>query len=62
MVISDEVIAQDGAAHRRACGYSRAWAVQVILHGGEPLLAGRGRLRQIITELRAALAGVATST
>ena len=33
-------------------------AVQVILHGGEPLLAGPARLRRIITTLRAALDGV----
>ena len=28
--------------------------VQVVLHGGEPLLAGQARLRRIITELRRA--------
>ena len=33
-------------------------AVQVILHGGEPLLAGVDRMRRIITELRSALRGV----
>ena len=33
-------------------------AVQVILHGGEPLLAGRARLRRIIAELRSALDGI----
>ena len=33
-------------------------SVQVVLHGGEPLLAGPARLRRVITELRSALAGV----
>ena len=32
--------------------------VQVVLHGGEPLLAGRARLRQIATELHGALRGI----
>ena len=32
--------------------------VQVVLHGGEPLLAGHARLRRVITELRQALDGV----
>ena len=52
MVISDEVAAQ--AARRIAEHAAAHWlpVVQVILHGGEPLLAGRARLRRIISELR----------
>jgi uncharacterized protein len=33
-------------------------SVQVVLHGGEPLLAGRATLGQIATELRSALRGI----
>ena len=58
MVISPEVTAQ---AARRLAEHAAAHslpAVQVILHGGEPLLAGPARLRQIITTLRAGLDGV----
>ncbi len=58
MVISQEVTAQ---AARRIADHAAAHslsAVQVILHGGEPLLAGPARLRRIITTLEAALAGV----
>jgi uncharacterized protein len=58
MVISEEVTAQAGrriAEHAAAHSLS---AVQVILHGGEPLLAGPARLRRIITTLRTALDGV----
>jgi uncharacterized protein len=36
----------------------RLSAVQVILHGGEPLLARPPRLRQVISELQSALGGV----
>jgi uncharacterized protein len=55
MVISEEVTAQ---AARRIAEHAAAHslrAVQVILHGGEPLLAGPARLRRIITTLRTAL-------
>ena len=58
MVISPEVTAQ---AARRIADHAAAHslpAIQVILHGGEPLLAGPARLRQIITTFRAALDGV----
>ena len=54
MVISDEVTAQ---AARRIADHAAAHAlpaVQIILHGGEPLLAGPARLRRIITALRSA--------
>jgi uncharacterized protein len=44
-------IAEHAAAHRLP-------AVQVVLHGGEPLLVGQAGLRRIITELRSALHGV----
>ena len=56
-VIADEVIAQ---AARRIAEHAAAHAlpeVRVVLHGGEPLLAGRDGLRHIITELRGALDG-----
>jgi uncharacterized protein len=57
-VISDEVVsraAQRIAEHAAAHGVE---GVQVVLHGGEPLLAGPARLRRVITGLRAALRGV----
>jgi uncharacterized protein len=57
MAISDEAVAQTAqriAEHARAHGLD---TVHVILHGGEPLLAGRARLRRVVTELRSALAG-----
>ncbi|MEH0532509.1 FxsB family radical SAM/SPASM domain protein [Streptomyces stelliscabiei] len=47
-----ERIAEHAAAHRLT-------RVHVVLHGGEPLLAGRERLRGYARELRAALDGVA---
>lgn len=43
--------------HVRAHGLSE---VRVILHGGEPLLAGRERLSTLIADLKAALAGHCT--
>ncbi|MBP5862667.1 FxsB family radical SAM/SPASM domain protein [Streptomyces sp. LBUM 1478] len=43
------------AEHAKTHGLT---AVHVVLHGGEPLLAGRARLRAAATELRAALDGV----
>jgi uncharacterized protein len=58
MVISDEVVtrtAQRIAEHARAHGLN---TVQVVLHGGEPLLAGRARLERIITILQALLGEV----
>src|SRR5215470_5668994 len=57
-VISDEVVtraAQRIAEHAAAHGLE---GVQVVLHGGEPLLAGPARLRRVITALQAALRGV----
>jgi uncharacterized protein len=58
MAIPDEVITQSA---RRIAEYARAnrlGTVQIVLHGGEPLLAGRPRLHRIATELRSALGGV----
>ena len=58
MVISDEVAQQTA---QRIVEHARRHAlriVQVVLHGGEPLLAGRSRLERIITALRAATDGV----
>ena len=58
MAISDAVISQAAqriADHATAHGLG---TVQVVLHGGEPLLAGRARLRRVATELHAALRGV----
>ena len=45
-------IAEHAEAHR-------LHRVRVVLHGGEPLLAGRDRLRLVARELRSALSGVA---
>lgn len=57
-VPSDRVIAQ--TAHRIAehAAAHAVPAVQVIMHGGEPLLAGRDRLGRIIAEVQSALHGV----
>ena len=58
VVISDAVAAQAAmriAEHARAHSLS---SVQVVLHGGEPLLAGRDRLERVVTALRAATDGV----
>jgi uncharacterized protein len=58
MVLSGDVAAQAAqriAEHARAHGLK---TVQVVLHGGEPLLAGRARLEQVIGALRAATHGV----
>ena len=58
MAISDETIAwtaQRIAEHAKA---HQLPAVQVVLHGGEPLLAGPPRLQLVAQTLRSALAGV----
>ncbi|MEU9203575.1 radical SAM/SPASM protein FxsB, inactivated metallohydrolase extension form [Streptomyces sp. NPDC048332] len=57
--ISDDVIFQTA---QRLAEHAKAYAlpsVSVILHGGEPLLAGPARLRRICEELTAAFDGVA---
>ena len=58
MTMSDETI--DWTARRIAehAKDHQLAAVHVVLHGGEPLLAGPARLRQVAGTLRAALAGV----
>src|SRR5437899_975110 len=56
-VISDDAAARAAA---RIAEHARAHTlslVQVVLHGGEPLLAGRDRLERIITALRGAAEG-----
>jgi uncharacterized protein len=55
MVISDGVVSQAAQRIGEHAGAHRLPAVQVVLHGGEPLLAGRARLRRIALELRSAL-------
>ncbi|MDX3617828.1 MULTISPECIES: FxsB family cyclophane-forming radical SAM/SPASM peptide maturase [Streptomyces] len=57
-VVSDEVLrttAERIAEHAKS---HELTAVHVVLHGGEPLLAGRTRLRRAAAELTAALGGV----
>ena len=59
MAMSDEVISRTA---QRIADHAAAHAldtVQVVLHGGEPLLAGQARLRRIVTELQGALRGIA---
>src|SRR5216684_3209943 len=58
MVMPDAVISRAARRIGEHAGAHSLSAVQVILHGGEPLLAGPERLRRIVTELEAALAGV----
>jgi uncharacterized protein len=55
--ISDEVIAQTARRIAEHASVHRLSTVYVVLHGGEPLLAGRARLRRVVTELQSALAG-----
>jgi uncharacterized protein len=57
MTMSDEVIAQ--AAQRIAdhAADHHVDDVQVVLHGGEPLLVGLSRMRTIISQLHSAMAG-----
>ncbi|MFI5620010.1 radical SAM/SPASM protein FxsBH, inactivated beta-hydroxylase extension form [Streptomyces sp. NPDC051567] len=58
-VISPEVVSRTAS---RLAEHARAHAlpsVTVILHGGEPLLAGPGRLRLVCEEFTRALAGTA---
>lgn len=57
MAISDEVVARTAQRIAEHAASHRLPAVQVVLHGGEPLLAGPARLRTVATELRAALRG-----
>jgi len=52
------VIARTAERIAEHAGSHALETVQVVLHGGEPLLAGHARLRRVATELHAALAGV----
>src|SRR5262249_22646850 len=59
MVMSDEVISRTAQRIAEHANSHELDGVQVVLHGGEPLLAGRAKLRRIATELQSALAGIA---
>jgi uncharacterized protein len=58
LAISGEVISWTARRIAEHAASHRLGTVQVVLHGGEPLLAGPAKLRQIATELRSALRGV----
>ncbi len=58
LAISDEVISQTARRIAEHAKSHRLDSVQVVLHGGEPLLAGRARLRRVVIELENALHGV----
>jgi uncharacterized protein len=53
--ISDETVSQTAERIAEHARLHELPAVQVVLHGGEPLLAGPARLRKIATGLRSAL-------
>jgi len=55
MAIPDAVVAQTAQRIAEHAVAHELPAVQVVLHGGEPLLAGPARMRRLITEFRAAL-------
>src|SRR5258708_1147035 len=58
MAISDRGIAQTAQRIAEHAGSHQLGTVQVILHGGEALVGGPGRLRRVATELRSSLRGV----
>jgi uncharacterized protein len=58
MAIPDEVISRTAQRIAEHAASHALRSVQVVLHGGEPLLAGRARLRRVVTELHAALRDV----
>jgi uncharacterized protein len=58
LTMSDEVISQAARRIAEHAASHRLSSVQVVLHGGEPLLAGRARLERIATRLRSAVDGV----
>lgn len=60
VTISDQVIVRTAERIAEHAASHKLPSVQVILHGGEPLLAGRPRLRRVITELETALQGVSS--
>jgi uncharacterized protein len=57
-VMSDEVITQAAARIAEHAAAHRLSVVHAVLHGGEPLLAGPGRLGRVAAELRSALTGI----
>ncbi|MFD6533591.1 radical SAM/SPASM protein FxsBH, inactivated beta-hydroxylase extension form [Streptomyces sp. NPDC060184] len=57
--ISDQVIQRTAQRLAEHAGTHALPSVSVILHGGEPLLAGPARLRRVCEEFGSALAGVA---
>ncbi|MFC9425189.1 radical SAM/SPASM protein FxsBH, inactivated beta-hydroxylase extension form [Streptomyces sp. NPDC056987] len=57
--ISDEAISRTALRLAEHAATHALPSVSVILHGGEPLLAGPARLRRVCEELTAALDGVA---
>jgi uncharacterized protein len=58
LAMPGEVISQTARRIAEHAKEHRLDAVQVVLHGGEPLLAGPARLRHVVTELETALRGV----
>ena len=58
LAVSGEVISRTAERIAEHAASHRLGAVQVVLHGGEPLLAGRAKLGQIAAELRSALHGI----
>src|SRR3984885_7835760 len=58
LAISDEVVSQTARRIAEHAKSHRLDSVQVVLHGGEPLLAGRARLQRVVIELENALHGV----
>jgi uncharacterized protein len=58
LAISDEVISRTAERIAQHAASHRLETVQVVLHGGEPLLAGPARLRRVVTGLRTALSGI----
>ncbi|PJN04410.1 FxsB family radical SAM/SPASM domain protein [Streptomyces sp. CB01201] len=56
--VSEEILAQVANRIAEHARHHRLPTVHVVLHGGEPLLAGPGRLRRAAEELQRALDGV----
>jgi uncharacterized protein len=57
LTMSDAVIERTAQRIAEHAAKHQIETVQVVLHGGEPLLVGRAGLRRIITELQSALYG-----
>jgi uncharacterized protein len=58
LAISDEAISRTAQRIAEHAAAHQLKSVQVVLHGGEPLLAGKARLARIAAELRSALRGI----